>query len=86
MHLQASAKAAAAPPGSKPTPPPVAATPAAAKGKAGDGAAVVTDEDGALTLLQWVLSARPEVAVAEQQLGIAWAKVREQSFEAGGLV
>jgi hypothetical protein len=33
------------------------------------------DESGALSILQWVLSSRPEPAAAEQQLRAAWKMV-----------
>lgn len=34
------------------------------------------DEDGALSILQWVLSSRPDAVAAEQQLRAAWKMVR----------
>lgn len=54
-----------------------AAAAAAAKRKPGEaGAGVLLDEDGALAIVQWVLSATPDAAVAEQQLKDAWSRVR----------
>jgi hypothetical protein len=38
-------------------------------------AAYAVDESGALSILQWVLSSRPEPAAAEQQLRAAWKMV-----------
>jgi hypothetical protein len=39
----------------------------------------LADVDGALACLQWVLSARPDAAAAEQQLQAAWKMVRARS-------
>ncbi|WIA22560.1 hypothetical protein OEZ85_000994 [Tetradesmus obliquus] len=51
---------------------------AAARRRTGELAAVAADkldESGALSILQWVLSSRPEPAAAEQQLRAAWKMI-----------
>jgi hypothetical protein len=39
------------------------------------------DESGALSILQWLLSSRPEPAAAEQQLRAAWKMVSSSSVQ-----
>lgn len=69
-HLSAAqAKAAGKPPPARPA---AAAVP---KGKVAEGTPPTVDEDFALALTQWVLSVRPEPAVATQALKDALAKV-----------
>ena len=55
-----------------------AAPPAAAKGKGAlgpGGAATALDEEGALRIIQAVITGKPDLSVAEQQLKEAVAKV-----------